>query len=131
MAGKQTVKNANTEKNIEIQSLADSITELADKLFAIDAEALAEDYADDNPRNMAVKGIDELRRGFYGPVTDRQDAQFVYVIGKLNDSEKLDHHNDQLKQKEREIVSQVKKKAYQLLHLVRGNSDDDKNADKA
>jgi hypothetical protein len=123
MAGKISKKGQGEEDKVEMQTLAESITELVDQLFKTDSEALAEDYEDDNPRNLAVKGIDELRRSFYGPVTERQDAQLVYVIGKLNESEKLDHHNDKLKQQERELADKIKKKAYQLLHLVRGKEE--------
>jgi len=121
MAGKISQKGQAEENKIEMQALAMSITDLADQFLQIDSDSIAEDYADDNPRNAAVKSIDELRRGFYGPITERQDAQLVYIIDKLNKSEELDHHNDKLRQEERELSSQIKKKAYQLLHLIRGS----------
>lgn len=119
MGRKISDKGIREEGKIEGQSLAERIIELADDLVGLNSKSLGEDYQDDSPRNRAIKGLDELRRGMYGHITERQDAQLVYILTQITQNENLDHHNDTLKQKERGIVSEIQKKAYKMLHIIR------------
>jgi len=114
-----SAKGKDEERKVDIQVIADDIKKMADKLLESTAKSLAQDYQDDTPRNKAIKGLDELRRDFYGPVTERQDAQLVHVIDQLKENMELDHSNDKAKQEERDIAEQIKDKADKLLHLVR------------
>lgn len=122
MGRKISDKGVREEGKIEGQSLAERIVELADRLVELNSQSLGEDYQDDSPRNKAIKGIDELRRGMYGPLAERQDAQLVYILHQLTNNENLDHHNDEIKQKERKVISEIQKKVYRLLHVIRNGA---------
>lgn len=110
-ASKSTSKD---ENKIQVISLADDLIDLADKLDCENGKALAADYADDEPRKEAVRGLDNLHRGLYGVVPERAHAQLTFILLKLAEQEKLDKANDAIKQGERTIVTQIKEKAREL-----------------
>lgn len=104
-------KTVSEESKMEIISLADTLIEKCNVLDAKNSESLAADYADDEPRKKAVQGIDDLHRGLYGKLTDRQHAQITYVLQELTKQEDMDRKNDAMKHAERVLIEEIKKTA--------------------
>lgn len=115
-ASKETSKD---ENKITVISLADDIIDLCDKLDCNNSKSLSLDYADDEPRKKAIQGIDDLHRGLYGPVTERQHAQLTFILQQITEQEKLDRDNDQVKQEERSIIATIKQKVRNLRNEYR------------
>ena len=114
MPRKPSKKTSKDENKIQVISIADDIIELCDKLDGQNSRSLTMDYADDEPRKKAIQAIDDLHRGLYGPVTDRQHAQLTFILQQITEQEKLDRANDKLKQGERDLITQIKQKAKDL-----------------
>lgn len=119
MPRKSSKATKRDENKISVISAFDDLMDLCDKLDCENSKALAQDYADDEPRKKAIQGIDDLHRGLYGPVSERQHAQLTYVLTQISEQEKLDRDNDLTKQAERTIISQIKDKSRKLRNEYR------------
>jgi len=114
MPPKASAKTRFDESKMEIIAIADTLIEKTDELDTLNAQALAADYVDDEPRKIAMRALDDLHRGLYGTLTDRQHAQLTFVLTKISEQEKLDHANDRMKEKERPIMDEIKNKIRRL-----------------
>lgn len=102
------------EAKMEIIAAADELLELCDKLDSMNAQALSADYADDEPRKMAVRALDDLHRGLYGKLTERQHAQVTHIVQQITKQEELDKANDVIKQGERKKIDEIKREAKKI-----------------
>lgn len=119
MAPKSSKNTISDENKIEVICLADHIIDKCDELDTANARSLSLDYADDEPRKKVIRGLDDLHRGLYGVLTDRQHAQITFLLQQISDQERLDKENDRSKHGERAIVDEIKKTAKKLRNEYR------------
>jgi hypothetical protein len=119
MSLRPSISTKKDENKIEVITMADDIMDLCDKLDSQNSASLSMDYADDEPRKKAIQGIDDLHRGLYGAVSERQHAQLTFILQQITEQEKLDRENDKSKHSERSFISQIKHKAKELRNEYR------------
>lgn len=112
-------KTVHDEAKAEVVSLCLRLVELANQLDGLSGQALSQDYADDLARQKAMRGLDELRHGLYGTLTDRQDAQASFILHKLTEQGVQDTQNDATKQAERRVTQDLCIAARRLCEAVR------------
>lgn len=110
------------EVKMELIAGLDTLVELCDLISDLDAKAVSQDFADDRPRNLAVRALDGLIQKHFGELTQPQDAQVRLAIHRLRENEKHDFENDSNKQKARGIAGDIKEKARKLRDLLIGTA---------